>query len=319
MRLYTLDPDTTLAPSLAAALDETPAGFEDRVFDDGEHKWRPTSDPRGQDVVLLAPLHGDTDASPHDRLVRLLSMCATLQAHGAARVTALISYLAYARKDERTQPWDPLGPQLLARLLEAAGCAQAVVLEPHNPAAVENAFRFPLQALDAAPLFDRWAAERAGVGALVVASPDPGGVKRVLRWRERLETRLGRAVGFAMVDKRRSLGALSGGRLVAGDVAGATVLLRDDLIATGHTLAQAAAALKHAGAVTVHACAAHGLFVGDADRVLAHSALDSFAVSDGVPPWRLPPACAAAARMTVLPAAPLLAAAVRDLRDSWGR
>jgi ribose-phosphate pyrophosphokinase len=317
MRLYTLEPDTTLAPSLAAELDEAPAGLEDRVFEDGEHKWRPTSDPRGQDAYLLAPLHGDTDASPHDRLVRLLSVCATLQAHGAARVTALITYLAYARKDERTQPWDPLGPQLLARLLEAAGCTQAVVLEPHNPAAVENAFRIPLWSLDAAPVFDRWAAERAGTGPLVVASPDPGGVKRVLRWREHLEQLLSRTVGFAMVDKRRGLGLVSSAHLVAGDVAGATVLLRDDLIASAGTLSQAAVALRQAGAAQVHALAAHGLFVGQADRVLADAPLDSLVVTDSVPPFRLPASCAAAARLQVVSAAGPLLAALRDSRDTF--
>jgi ribose-phosphate pyrophosphokinase len=319
MRLYSLDGESTLALALSAALEEPLAVLEDRRFEDGEHKWRPVADPRGQDACLIAPLHGDAEASPHDRLVRLLSLCATLRAHGAARVTTVLPYLAYARKDQRTQPFDPVGPALVARLLEAAGADQAVVYEAHNPAATENAFRLPLVSVDAGVVFERWAAQRAGSEPLVVASPDPGGVKRVLRWRERLEERLQRPVGFALVDKRRSLGVLAGGHLVAGDVAGATVLLRDDLVATGHTLAQAASALRHAGATAVHACAAHGLFTGDADRVLAASALESFAVSDGVPPWRLPPSCAAAARMTVVSAAPVLADVLRDLRDAWRR
>lgn len=319
MQLYSLDGESTVALALSAAIEQPLASFEERRFDDGERKWRPTGDPRGQHACVLAALHGDDEASPHDKMVRLLSMCATLRAHGAARVTALLPYLAYARKDQRTQPFDPVGPALMARLLEAVGCDEAVVLEAHNPAATENAFRIPLVSVDAAPAFERWASSLAGSDRLVLASPDPGGVKRVLRWREQLEARWHRPLGFAMVDKRRSLGVLAGGNLVAGDVGGATVLLRDDLVATGHTLAQAAVALKRAGAAAVHACAAHGLFVGDADRVLAASVLDSFAVTDSVPPWRLPPSCAAAQRMTVLPVAAALVPVLRDLRDARER
>lgn len=335
MLLYSLDCGSSLALELSRALEEPLAGHEERRFDDGERKWRPLTDPRGQDVYVLGSLHGDLDDSPHDKVFRLLSMCSTLRAHAAARVTAVIPYLAYARKDARTQPHDPLGTQLVARLLEAAGCDQVMVFEPHHAGACENAFRVPMLAIDAAPAFDavvcalsdrtRPAPLPPGVAGqahmhpspLVVASPDPGGVKRVLRWREHLERLLSRTVGFAMVDKRRGLGLVSSAHLVAGDVAGATVLLRDDLIASAGTLAQAAVALRHAGATQVHALAAHGLFVGHADRVLADAPLDSLIVTDSVPPFRLPSSCAVAARLQVVSAAGPLLAALRDSRDTF--
>jgi ribose-phosphate pyrophosphokinase len=354
MLLYSLDRESTLALALSRALEEPLAAHEERRFDDGERKWRPLTDPRGQDAYVLASLHGDLDDSPHDKVFRLLSMCATLHAHAAARVTAVIPYLAYARKDARTQPQDPLGTQIVARLLEATGCDEVMVFEPHHAGACENAFRVPLRVIDAAPAFDdavlALAREDAGATTahpspgspgspgstaptatagprpgrvhprpLVVASPDPGGVKRVLRWRERLEDLLSRPVGFAMVDKRRGLGLVRSGHLVAGDVDGATVLLRDDLIATGSTLAHAAAALRHAGAAQVHAMAAHGLFVGHADRVLAEAALDSLVVSDSVPPFRLPASCAAAPRLHTVGAVGPILAALRDSRDARQR
>ncbi len=50
--------------------------------------------------------------------------------------------------------------------------------------------------------------------------------------REQLIARLGRAVGIAFVEKRRQNEVLSGGTLV-GDVTGQTVLILDDLCATG--------------------------------------------------------------------------------------
>ncbi|MDE2299317.1 MAG: ribose-phosphate pyrophosphokinase, partial [Burkholderiales bacterium] len=230
--LFSLDPDDTFAPALAAALDETLSPHEDRGFEDGERKLRPKVDPRGADAYVIASLHGGPRDSPHDKLCRLLMFIAALREHGAARVTAVVPYLAYARKDRRTQPFDPVSLRYVAQLFEVVGLAQIIVLEAHNVAAFENAFRCPTVHLEVHRVFDTVAAELAGTGPLVVAAPDPGGVKRAQLWRESLVAQLARPVGFAMVDKRRSAGLVSSASLVAGDVVGATVLLLDDLIAS---------------------------------------------------------------------------------------
>ena len=69
------------------------------------------------------------------------------------RVTALVPYLCYARKDRRTKPNDPVTTRYVASLFEAVGTDAVVTLDVHNPAAFENAFRRPTIALTAAPLF----------------------------------------------------------------------------------------------------------------------------------------------------------------------
>lgn len=319
MLIYALDPACRIGPALAADLDETLAPHEDRAFEDGEHKWRPLTDPRGDDVYVVAGLHGDAVASPHDRLCRLLMFVATLRDHGAARVTAVVPYLAYARKDRQTKPFDPLALRYVAQLLEAVGTDQVFVLEAHNVAAFQNAFRCPTRHLEAHRLFDAVAADLAGAAPVVVASPDPGGVKRAQLWRESLASHLARPVGFAMVDKRRSAGVVSSERLVAGDVAGSVVLLFDDLIASGETMARAAAALRQAGAREVVAFAAHGVFSGAAAAALGEAAFTHIVVTDSVPPTRLPDASAAAAALRVVSAVPLLAQAVRESHDTWLR
>jgi ribose-phosphate pyrophosphokinase len=320
--IFSLDPDCGFAPALAADLDETLARHEDRAFDDGEHKWRPLVDPRGDDVYVVASLHGGPHDSPHDKLCRLLMFVATLRDHGAQRVTAVVPYLAYARKDRQTKPFDPLALRYVAQLLEAAGTDQLLVLEAHNVAATQNAFRCPTRHLEAHRVFDIVAteiADGAGSGPIAVVSPDPGGVKRAQLWRESLEQRLERPVGFAMVDKRRSGGLVSSDRLVAGDVRGMTVLLLDDLIASGGTIARAAAALRHAGAREVIAFAAHGLFVEPAAETLTDPAIARIVVTDSVPPFRLPASGPVAARLRVVSAVPLFAQAIRDSHDAWLR
>lgn len=317
MLLFALEPKSTFAAALAAALDVPISPHEDRSFSDGECKLRPLVDPRGADAYVVHSLHGGPALSPHDKLARLLMFIATLREHGAARVTAVVPYLAYARKDRQTKPWDPVTLRYVAQLFEAVGTAQIIMLEAHNVAAFQNAFRCPTMHLEAHRVFEAVANEIASSGPIAVASPDPGGVKRAQLWRESLEQRLTRAIGFAMVDKRRSAGLVSGGELVAGEVAGATVLLLDDLIATGETMLRAAVALHRAGATAVVAFAAHGLFVEPAGEVLAGEPIARVVVTDSVPPFRLGPTSPAGHKLQVVSSVPLFADAIRDSHGAW--
>lgn len=319
MLLFDLDPASRLGATLAADLDAEVSPHEHRRFEDGEGKVRPLHDPRGEDVYVVQSLHGGPVETPHDRLCRLLMFAATLRDHGAARVSAVVPYLAYARKDRRTQPFDPLGTRHVAQLVEAAGIDQLFVLEPHDLAAFENAYRIPVVALAAHHAFDAWLAARPAPSRLAVASPDPGGVKRAQRWREHVEARRGHPVGFAFVDKRRAGGVMSGGQHVAGDVQDATVLLVDDLVATGHTLVQAARALRAHGARTILACAAHGLFVSGADEVLGDEAIDRVAVCDGLPPFRVRAGSPLSGKLDVVPCGGLFSDALRDSHAAWRR
>ena len=318
MLLYSLDPECALAAALSAELGQPIAKHEERRFEDGECKLRPLSDPRGEDAYVLLGLQGGPVDSPHDKLARLLMFIATLREHGASRVTALIPYLAYARKDQRTKPFDPVGLRYVAQMFECVGTDQVIALEVHNVAAFQNAFRCTTVHLDAHAAFD---AILSGLveGPLAVASPDPGGVKRALLWRESLQARLAGPVGFAMIDKRRSAGVVTSANLLAGDVTGATVLLIDDLVASGETMHRAAAALRDGGARRVVAFAAHGLFTGRADERFGSPLFDGVVVTDSVPPWRLHADSGARARLHVASAAPLFANAVRDASLAWQR
>jgi ribose-phosphate pyrophosphokinase len=119
-----------------------------------------------------------------------------------------------------------------------------------------------------------------------------------------------------LAEKYRSAGVVSGD-LFAGDVAGATALIVDDLISTGTTLLRTAHAARAAGAAQVIALVTHGLFMAGSAEVLADSAIDRLVISDSVPPFRLAGA-AAMNKLTVLSAAPLIAAAIRRLHDDRG-
>jgi ribose-phosphate pyrophosphokinase len=310
MLLFALQNSRPFGSAVAAALGVPLAPHEERTFEDAEHKMRPLVDPGGEDCVVVQSLHGEPGASGDDKLVRLLMFIAALRDHGARRVIAVVPYMAYARKDRRTQPYDPVSIRVVAQLFEAVRCDALLTLEAHNVAAFDNAFRFRAVSLSPNAVFSHVAGTLAGNAPLVVVSPDVGGVKRAQLWREALEAALARPVGQAFVEKRRALGVVSGGDRVTGDVEGATALILDDLIATFGTIDRAARALLKAGARRVLAFAAHGLFVSPAADVLERTAVERVFVTDTVPPFRLE-GRSARARVEVLSCASLFADAIR--------
>jgi ribose-phosphate pyrophosphokinase len=313
MLIFALSETHLLGNAVAARVGKPLTRIEERSFEDGEHKSRPLESVRGADAYVLQSLDGEDAKSPNDKLVRMLFFAATLKENGARRVTAIIPYLAYARKERQTKPRDPVTTRYMAQLIEAAGVDAVVGLDAHNVAAFQNAFRRPTIHLDTRRLFSERAAALVGDRPAVVVSPDPGGVKRAQLFREMLERKLGRAVGFAFIEKRRSAGIVSGD-LLCGEVSGAIALVMDDLVASGGTLARAAAAILEAGASEAYAFAAHGLFVGDADRTLREAHLTKLIITDSAPPRRLSQATRSA-HVEVLSIAPLLADAIRILHE----
>jgi ribose-phosphate pyrophosphokinase len=313
MELFALNATHEFGLSIAAALQIELAPHEEREFEDGEHKARPLISVRGCDVYVVQSLHSGPEGSVNDKLCRLLFFIGALKENGANRVTAVIPYLAYARKDRQTKPRDPVTTRYLAVLLEAAGADRVMTLEVHNIVAYQNAFRCQTLHLDPRRLFAREALGVIGDRPVVVASPDPGGVKRAQLFRETLELTLKRSVGSAFLEKRRSAGVVTG-NILAGEVEGATVLVIDDLISTGGTLARAAKACRDHGAAKVYAFAAHGLFVGNASQVIRQSDLALTLMTDTVPPFRLQPEMIGN-QVRVIPAAPLFAEAIRRCQD----
>ena len=312
LQIFALEATAELGRAVATVLGQPLAAHEEREFEDGEHKSRPLDDVAGADVYVVQSTHGGPQQSANDKLCRLLFFIGALKDAGAARVTAVSPYLCYLRKDRRTKPNDPVTTRYVASLFEAVGTDCMVTLEVHNPAAFENAFRCRTVALSGTPLFVDYVKANLPNENLSVISPDAGGMKRAELLRETLEHALGRPLGKGLAEKHRSAGVVSGD-LFAGDVTGSTALIVDDLISTGGTLLRTARSARTAGAKRVLAFVTHGLFMTGAAAVLVDPALDQVVISNAVPPFRLEPA--QSKKLVILPAAPLLAEAIRRLHE----
>ncbi len=282
LALFSLTGTIDYAQRVTARLETPLSPVEERPFEDGEHKVRPLVTVEGDDCFVLHALHGDETQSVNDKLCRLLFLIATLKDHGAARVTAVLPYLCYARKDRRTQPYDPVTSRYVASLFDSVGTDRVIALDVHNDAAFENGFRCPTLHLTAAELFADHFAQIAKGGGITVVSPDAGGVKRAERFRRALKQRTGHEIDSGFVEKYRSGGVVSGGALV-GAVTAKTVILLDDLISTGTTLLRAARACRDGGAAHVFAAATHGVFPRNGTDFFARGDIDGLAITNSVP------------------------------------
>lgn len=311
LALFTLSGTTDFAKRVSVRLETPIYAVEERNFEDGEHKIRPLVPVEGTDAYVVHGLHGDDVQTVNDKLCRLLFLINTLKDHGAARVTAVLPYLCYARKDRRTQPFDPVTSRYVAALFEAMGTDRVLAVEVHNVAAFENSFRCPTKHIETADLFAAHFTPMAKNEELVVVSPDSGGVKRAELFRRALERKLVQPVDNAFVEKHRGGGVVTGGALVGG-VEGKTVVIVDDLISTGNTLLRAARACRAAGARHVFAAAAHGLFIGGATDLFASNDFSGIVIANTVP-FNNNIGPAAQARLTVLDSTGIVADAIAEL------
>jgi ribose-phosphate pyrophosphokinase len=285
--IFALQATAAFGTRVAAAAGTRLSPLEEREFEGGEHRTRPLVSVRGRQVFVVQSLSGDEAGSANDRLCRMLFLSAGLKDNGAARVTACLPYLAYARKDRRTKERDPVTLRYVAQVIEAVGTDHVLALDAHNLAAFENAFRCPVDHLEAGPLIADYLAATAGEAPVTIVSPDIGGAKRAQRLQELLAARKGQDVGLAVIDKRRSSGVVSGGDLVVGPVEGRHAVLVDDLISAGTTLMRAAQACRRAGARRVDAFATHGVFLPEARQLLGAEGPDHLVVTDSILPTRI--------------------------------
>lgn len=312
MRFFALNGSAQLGSAAARVLKMRLDPHEERDFEDGEHKARPLVSVRGEDVFVLHSLAGEDGASANDRLCKLLFFLATCRENGAVQVTAVVPYLAYARKDRQTKARDPVTTRYVAQLFEAVGTARVVTLDVHNLTAFQNAFRCESVHLDARRLFAPVILGLAGDLPITVFSPDGGGVKRAQLLKETLEAETGEEIGFGFMEKRRSRGIVSGD-LFAGDVSGAAVFIVDDMISTGGTMRRAAQACRERGAAMVHALATHGLFAQGAEALFDDAALDRIVVTDSVASASRAQASHPSARLDIVSVGPLVGEAIRRL------
>lgn len=244
-------------------------------FPEGEISVEIQEHVRGADVFLIQ----GTSPPPNENMMELLVMIDALKRASAARITAVIPYYGYGRQDRKNRPGVPITAKLVANLITAAGADRVLTIDLHA-AQIQGFFDIPVDHLYAAPVLIKALKKIFPAGKrknMTIVSPDVGGLKIADYFAGDFRCPL------AIVDKRRMSDTKTEVRNVIGDVDGRDILIVDDLISTGTSLATAALALRDKGAKDISAVVTHPLLPGKAVDNINNSLLKSLWVSDTIP------------------------------------
>ena len=259
-----------LAEEIAQVLEYPLGAVTMKKFADGEIFVRIDENVRGRDLFII-----QSTTAPGDNTIELLLMIDAARRASAARITAVLPYFGYARQDRKDQPRVAIGAKLMANMVVSAGADRVISVDFHQHQ-IQGFFDIPVDHLYAAPVFTRYFREKR-LTNLVVVSPDVGSAKMARGFAKRLDATIG------IIDKRRPAANVAEVMNVIGEVEGKDCLLSDDMIDTGGSMAEAAAALKSRGANDIYACATHALLSGPAVERLSDAPFKEIVVTDTVP------------------------------------
>ena len=251
---------------------------------------------RGRDVIefpnenLFIKLHGSvrgpdvyviqTTSSPvHRNLMELLIMIQTLRLDSAARITAVVPYLCYGRSDKKDQPRVPITARLVADMIEAAGADRYMTLDPHA-GQVQGFFSIPGDVLTASSLLTEYinANLRSQLHDPVVVAVDLGFAKKGRNYAADLDTTI------AFIEKRRTGNDANAEALtLIGDVSDRDVIIVDDEVDTGGSIAQAVSLVKKNGARDVYLSFIHPILSNEGAERLASLPIKQIITTDTVP------------------------------------
>ncbi len=289
-----------LAQAVARELGVELAKLAAYDFANGEVFVRFEESVRGCDAFVL-----QSHTYPINKwIMEQLLLIDALRRASARRISVIMPYYGYARQDKKHRGREPISARLMADLLKTAGADRIMTVDLHT-AQIQGFFDGPVDHLFAIKILANHVQSKVDRSEITVVSPDSGRVRVAERWTDILGSPL------AIIHKRRDPDVPNEVKMfeVVGEVKGRVCVLVDDMIDTGGTIAKAAETLFENGAKDVIVTATHGILSGKAAEKLQQSRISEVVVTDTLP-------IVAEARfnkLTILPIAPLIADAVREV------
>ena len=239
-------------------------------FSDGELSYRYTETVRGSDVYIV-----QSTVNGSDNLIELFLMIDAAKRASAKHVNVVIPYYGYARQDRKDKPRIAVSAKLMANLLTASGASRVVSCDLHA-GQIQGFFDIPLDHLNGSSVFVPYV-KKLNLENVIFASPDAGGTERVRDYAKYFDCE------FVICDKTREKANEVKSVEVIGEVKDKDVIIVDDLIDTGGTIAMASNVIMDKGAKSVRAIITHPVLSGNAEENLENSSLIELVVTDSIP------------------------------------
>ena len=228
--------------------------YTQKMFPDGEKYVRilDTEKITGKDIVLINTLY----PRQNDSFIETLFLIDALRRTFVRKLVVIIPYLAYSRQDKQFLPGEPVSAEVIIKSIREAGADQLVVIDAHNPQSLKSFNGCAINVL-VSDILVKKALEY--VENPIILAPDKGALKRV----EYAAVKHGLEYDYLIKSRDRITGEVSMTPKEL-NVHGRDVVIVDDIISTGGTIALATKHVKKQGARKVVVAASHGLMIGNA-------------------------------------------------------
>lgn len=262
MKIISTEHSPVLATRVAQALGVKLVNVQYSRFPDGEHYLKVGE--LDDETVIIGSI------VDNDALVQLLLL---IDACGSSACRLVIPYMAYARQDKQFKKGEPLSARAVARAL-SGGISDVTTVNIHDPTVLQH-FSVPARNISIAGDIGSYLRTLDLKNPLILA-PDDGalkfaeGVAAVGGWDvDNLEKTRISGVEVRMDPKQLSASARS-------------IVIVDDIISTGGTIATATGMLYQQGATEVYTACVHGVFTNGAYARLMTSNIRDVICSDTI-------------------------------------